>query len=216
VAIGFLYNSLKAYNLQDDEYRREEGTIRSIMYNNAFPIHPHNPPNPNSNPIPKHSTPTPDEQITTSTQERATFTYIAKETTFITNLFRKTDLTIALPTNNTIQSLLMQKQQAPDKYTQSAVYRLTWPDCNKAYVGQTGRTCILRFNEHKNAFKTNSCTTNFAKYLAEKSLSLNSTHNTMQILKCHSKVTQLNTIERYYIYAEYIKKNHLNDDHTIN
>jgi hypothetical protein len=37
----------------------------------------------------------------------------------------------------------------------------------------------------------------------------------MQILKCHSKVTQLNTIERYYIYAEYIKNNHLNDEHTI-
>jgi len=37
----------------------------------------------------------------TTIQKWATFTYIGKETTFITNLFKKTDLGIALRTNNT-------------------------------------------------------------------------------------------------------------------
>ena len=60
--------------------------------------------------------------MTTPTQKWTTLTYIGKETTFITNLFRKTDLKIALGTNNTIRSLLMHKQQAPDRYTQSWVY----------------------------------------------------------------------------------------------
>ena len=31
----------------------------------------------------------------------------------------------------------------------------------------------------------------------------------------HVKETQLNTIERYYIYAELYENNHLNDEHTI-
>ena len=68
-----------------------------------------------------------------------TFTYNGKETNFITNLFRKTNLKIAFRTNNTFKSLLRHKQQVPDIYTQSRVYKLMCPDCNKAYVGQTGR-----------------------------------------------------------------------------
>jgi hypothetical protein len=83
------------------------------MHNNTFPALPRYHPNP----IPKHTTPTTDEQLTNNTQKWACFTYVGKETTFITNLFRKTDLKIALRANNTIQSLLMHRQQTPDKYT---------------------------------------------------------------------------------------------------
>ena len=33
--------------------------------------------------------------------------------------------------------------------------------------------------------------------------------------KSHNKGLHLNTTERYYIYAEYTKNNHLNDEHII-
>jgi len=92
-----------------------------------------------------------------------TFTYIGKETNFITNLFRKNNLKIAFRTNNTVQSLLKHKQQVPDIYTQSGVYKLTCPHCKKEYVGQIGRNFQVRFNEHKNAFKTNSHTSKLCK-----------------------------------------------------
>ena len=108
----------------------------------------------------------------------------------------------------------MRKQQVSDKYAQSEVYKLTCPDCNKAYVGQTGRSSIVRFNEHKNAFKTNSQISNFAKHLIEHTHSFSSIHNTMQILQRHNKGAHLNTIQRYHIYAEFTKNNHLNDEHT--
>jgi hypothetical protein len=42
--------------------------------------------------------------------------HIGKETTFITNLFKKTDLKVAWRTTNTIQELLMPQHQPPDKY----------------------------------------------------------------------------------------------------
>jgi hypothetical protein len=61
-------------------------------------------------------------------------------------------------------------------------YKLTCPDCNKVYVGQTGRNFTVRFNEHKNAFKKNSHTTNFAKHLIEQTHSFSSIQNTMQVL----------------------------------
>ena len=94
----------------------------------------------------------------------------------------------------------MHKQQEPDRYAQSGVYKLTCSVCKKVYVGQTGRSFKVGFNEHRNAFKTNSHSSNFAKHLTEKSHSFNSLQNTMQILKCHSKCTHLKTIQRYCIY----------------
>jgi hypothetical protein len=135
---------------------------------------------------------------TTSTQKWATFTYVGKETTYITNLFKNTDLNIAMRTNNSIQKILMHNKQLTnktDKYTQSGVYKRTCPDCNKAYVGQTGRNFWARFNEHKAAFRTNSQNSNFAKHLIEHAHSFGPIQATMQILQWQNKGTCLNTIE---------------------
>jgi hypothetical protein len=37
----------------------------------------------------------------------------------------------------------------------------------------------------------------------------------MQILILHKKGPHLNTLERFYIHAEYISNNHINDNQTI-
>jgi len=37
----------------------------------------------------------------------------------------------------------------------------------------------------------------------------------MQILQQQNKGSHLKTIECFYIYAEYLNNNHLNDEHTI-
>jgi len=87
-AIRIMYNRLNTYNLHEEEYKIEEDTIHNIMFNNAFPIHLHSPPPPPS----RQTTTTPDRQMTTTTQKWTTFTYVGKDTTFITNLFKKTDL----------------------------------------------------------------------------------------------------------------------------
>jgi len=63
----------------------------------------------------------------------------------------------------------MAKQKTPDKYTRSGAYKLTCPDCNKGYVGHTGRSFIEKFNEHKSAFKTNSHMSSYVKNILEQS-----------------------------------------------
>jgi hypothetical protein len=78
-----------------------------------------------------------------------------------------------------------------------------------------GRKFAVRFNEKRNAFKTNSHTSNLAKHLIEQAHSFSSIQNTMQVLQRHRKGAHLNTIERYYIYAEITKNNHLNNEHNI-
>jgi hypothetical protein len=48
--IRFLYNRLNTYDLQEDGYNAEVTTIQNILYNNAFPVHPGNPPTHNQPP----------------------------------------------------------------------------------------------------------------------------------------------------------------------
>ena len=142
------------------------------------------------------------------------FIYLA-ETTFITNLFKKTGLKIAWRTTNTIQKLLMPQHQPPDKYARSGAYKLTCPDCNKAYVGQTGCSLAVRFREHKYAFKTNNYMSNYAKHILEQSHSFGPIQDTTQILQYQNKGNHLNTIERFYLYTEFTKNSHLNYEYAI-
>jgi hypothetical protein len=211
-AVRFLYNRLNTYDLQDDEYKTEENTIHNILYNNSFPIHSHKPPTQN----PPSYTPSRQPVTTqTPTWKWTIFTYIGKETTFITNIFRKTNLKIVFRTSNTVQRLLMHRHRTSDTYAHSGVYKLTCPDCNKAYVGQTGRNFTARFNQHKNAFRTNSHSSRFAQHLLEQKNSFGTVHNTKQVLQRQNKGAHLNTIDRFHIYSEYTNDNHLNDNQTI-
>jgi hypothetical protein len=82
-----------------------------------------------------------------------------------TNTFRRTNLKIAFRTINTIHNTLTHKYQTTDKYTRSGVYKLTCLDCKKAYVGQTGRSFAIRFNEHINAYKTTATHQNMQNIL---------------------------------------------------
>jgi hypothetical protein len=124
-AIKFLYNSLSSYDLHREEYQHEVNVIHNILCNNSFPIKPQK----LSHLTPKKKQPSP-----TPKHEWATFTYIGKETTYITNKFRQTDIRIAYRTNNTIHNHLIHRIHHPDKFSSTGIYELTRPSCRKAYV----------------------------------------------------------------------------------
>jgi len=109
----------------------------------------------------------------------------------------------------------MPKPQTRDKYSRSGAYKLTYLDCNKAYVGQTERSFTQRFKEHRTAFKSSGNTSNYAKHALEHSHPFGPIHETMQILQYQGKGAHLNTIERYFIYKEFSINNHLNDESII-
>jgi hypothetical protein len=117
--------------------------------------------------------------------------------------------------NNTIGKLLTPQNPTRDPYSQSGAYKFTCPDCNKAYVGQTGRRFSIRYKEHKTAFRNSNQNNSFAKNLNNSAHSFGPMVDIMHILQHHKKGPYLNTIERFHIRTESLTNNHLNDDHTI-
>ena len=105
-AVRFLFNRLDSYNLQQDLYNHELNTIHNLLHNNGFPIKPQQPPTHNPTRITKKKT---------TKQKWASFTHIDKGTSYITNLFRKTQLRIAFRTTNTIGYLLSHREPNQDK-----------------------------------------------------------------------------------------------------
>jgi hypothetical protein len=186
-------------------HEHELNIIHNILHNNSSPIKPH---------TPKPAQPTDPK----TPQKWASFTYVGKETSYITNIFRQTDLKIAFRTKNNIGNLLTHKN-SPDRqtdiYSRSGIYKLSCPDCNKAYVGQTGRKFSMRYREHKTAFRNNNQAYSFAKHLNDSTHFFSPINDIMQILHCHRKGPHLNTMERFHIHTEATDNNHLNDDHTI-
>jgi hypothetical protein len=83
--VKYLYNRLNTYNLQHEEYQQELLMIHNILHNNSFPIRPHKPHT--RNPVNPITPPT--------TYKWASFTYVGKETTYITNIFKRSELKIA-------------------------------------------------------------------------------------------------------------------------
>jgi hypothetical protein len=99
------------------------------------------------------------------TQKWASFTYVGREISYITNIFRRIELKISFRTTNTLGNLLTHKHHPQDKFSLSGAYKLISPDCNKTYVGQTGRQFSTCYKEHKPAFRNYSNTSSFAKHL---------------------------------------------------
>ena len=84
----------------------------------------------------------------------AKFTYIGKETRFITKLFKNTDVKVTFTTDNPVERRLATKHGTDQsKCDKSGIYQLTCPDCKMKYTGQTGRPFKVRLQEHFRDFK---------------------------------------------------------------
>jgi uncharacterized protein YgiM (DUF1202 family) len=103
----------------------------------------------------------------------AKFTYVGKETRFITKLFKNTDVKVTFVTDNTIERRLAMKQKPNQtKYDKNDIYQLTCPGCKMKYTGQTGRPFKFRFKEQFRDFKYGNNRSKFAQPLLENFLKI--------------------------------------------
>jgi hypothetical protein len=97
----------------------------------------------------------------------ARFTYVGKETRYITKVFKDTNVAVAFTTNNTIGKHLTKEYNTQCKYGKSGVYQLTCPNCKMTYTGETGRPFKSRFQEHVRDFKHKNRKSAFAQHLLD-------------------------------------------------
>ena len=151
-AVRYLANRLITYPLTHTHKTHEYETICQILHTNKY--HP----SILDKIISSINTKKHTSQDTSQTKHKnkfATFTYIGKQTKFITKLFKHTNINIAYRTHNT-RGKLLQHNNNPnntDQFTKSGIYQWTYPDCNKKYIGQTERSFKMRYREHLWDFK---------------------------------------------------------------
>ena len=100
---------------------------------------------------------------------------------------KKTDLKISFETDNTIGKLLAQNKNTNfNKFNKSGVYQLTCQDCNRKYIGQTGRPFYIRFQENLRDFKYENGKSKFAQHLIDNRHSITPMEN-IEVLHTNKK-----------------------------
>jgi hypothetical protein len=147
-AIRYLHHRNNTYNTDQAGKQKERTIINQIIQNNQYdPLQ-----------TAKHVRQKPPTHTHNKKQKKWTkFTFIGKETRYITKLFKKQDINIAFTTKKNMKHHLQQKNQR-DPYKGNGVYQLTCTTCNKRYVGQTGRLFQTRYKEHRREYTHKSGT----------------------------------------------------------
>jgi hypothetical protein len=128
----------------------------------------------------------------------AVFTYVGKETRFITKLFKEFNVNISFRTRNTIENILTKQRSLRNQYVNSGVYVLKSQNCPSIYIGQTGRKFRVRYKEHIEDTKSNKSRTGFSQHILNTGHACDTMENTMEILSLQEKGQYLNTLERFH------------------
>jgi hypothetical protein len=119
---------MTTYNMDPTSIQKEHDRLKQILLSNKYDtsiLHKVN----NKNNRRAHDT---------QKTKWAKFTYIGKGKRLITNLFKITDIKIALTSKNNIQRLPFTRcNRIQNQYDKCGIYQLTCSSCKKKYIGQT-------------------------------------------------------------------------------
>jgi hypothetical protein len=140
------------------------------------------------------------------------FTYHSPLIRKVTNLFKQTNLKIALRATNTTNQQLTEKQTQKNP---SGIYRLKCNTCNKAYIGQSGRAINTRHKEHIRYIRTNNPTSAYATHILNTQHEYGNTDSTLKLLQPCRKGSKMNCWEAFYI-QKYFQSNKLIGEQQAN
>jgi hypothetical protein len=87
-----------------------------------------------------------------------------------------------------------------DKYDKSGIYKITCRSCQKAYIGQTGRSLKTRFKEHIRNIRFNKEESAYAQHILNQGHQYGPMEQIMDIAEQVQKGNLMNIKENYYIY----------------
>ena len=199
-AVRYLTNRMNTYHLNTANKEKEKNIIKHILQKNKYDISAMN------IPLKTHG------NKSKAGQKWAKFTYVGRETKFITKLFKNSSVNVSYTTHNTISKLLSHRPTTnQNKFDGIGVYQLTCPDCKMKYVGQTERSFYTRFHEHFRDFKYANQKSKFAQHLLENNHSIGPIDNIMEVLHHTKKGKLMDTLERFHIYKVTHENIQIND-----
>lgn len=130
----------------------------------------------------------------------------------VSKIFKKYKYKIAHKTNHNIQQKLKSSHKND---IDSGVYKLTCNDCERYYIGQSGRSFKTRFSEHiqeiKNAHKKSDLKSNYAHHLHTEKHTYTNYSTNLTILHKLPKGGMMDRMEEYEIYKQRHDPNILNE-----
>lgn len=129
----------------------------------------------------------------------------------IKNELKKHNITVSFRTTNSIQKLLKQKVNIGNE-KKTGVYKVICDDCNKFYVGQTGRPAIERFKEHLPKSDISKTRSSFAQHLMMSNHGYTGFQKNFVLLHNCRKGSYMNALEECEIY----KASRLQGDQLLN
>lgn len=138
--------------------------------------------------------------------------YNSKFNRAIRKTFKNSKLNVSYRTKNNALEVINKRtkkdnnQVVTSKYENSGIYKIKCSDCEKYYIGQTGRSFSCRYKEHVQAFKSKNVTSmksNVAEHMINENHKFTKIETDMTILDYGSKGNKLDTKEEYHIYCSY-------------
>lgn len=119
---------------------------------------------------------------------------------YIQKIFHNFGYKVGYKTTNKIERVTRRKTN--EMLMDTGVYKLKCSDCPAFYLGQTGRSFKLRFNEHISEIKRIKPESRFALHIKISNHHFESIDNNMEILHRMAKGDNLDRIEELEIYKE--------------
>ena len=139
-----------------------------------------------------------------TTQEKETKSFItipySEENLKIKKCLQSIGYRVAFNNSRSLQQYLPNVKDQIPKLQQSGIYKITCPECNEYYIGQTTRQFKIRFKEHQydeNKPSTNSSSA-VATHCKENKHHFNVAQNA-EIVEIAKKTYTLDALESYYI-----------------
>jgi len=208
-AIRYFANRIHTYNLDHLQKQKETDIVKQIIHNNKYDTSLLNRFGKNTKQRKRH-------EQEKQNQKWVKFTYVGRETRYITKLVRNTSLKVAYTTKSNVGKILeMQKPQEPNKFDKNGVYSLTCQICHKKYVGQTGRPFHVSFREHYRDYKFAKNKSKFAQRIIEEGHAFGPMSDIMEVAYPASKGKMLDTLQRFYIYRKTKLGTQINEKLTV-
>lgn len=142
--------------------------------------------------------------IDESDKKYITIEYNKTTSNMMKKILQKYGYTAAYKTSNKIQRKL--KTSRNIKQLESGIYKLTCNNCEKFYLGQTGRSFAIRFKEHTDEITytqtKNSYKSIYAYHLVTENHKYTNINDNLQVLHRLEKGNLMNILEEMEIYKQ--------------